>query len=194
MIPRVTAMTARRVLPACALWLVSAGCAGSSRPRYDVVLVLQSDLSVPTEADGLQIQIVGGSSAPDPTGRNGNGVGVALSGGFPLSLRVLDDAAQASFSTTVQLLSGLPGTSPATIVVRRTATDIRFPADGTMMLVLPLLRRCACQGTTCPAPGDPDCDNIDHPALQPFDPAVAPPSSFDPLGMISVPPPPVGTH
>jgi hypothetical protein len=46
-----------------------------------------------------------------------------------------------------------------------------------MMLVLPMNRACACQGTSCPSPGDPECDNIDQPALQPFDSAVAPPSS-----------------
>jgi hypothetical protein len=47
-----------------------------------------------------------------------------------------------------------------------------------MMLVLPLLKECACVGSTCPTPGtNPNCDNIDKPAVVPFDPEVAPPSS-----------------
>jgi len=46
------------------------------------------------------------------------------------------------------------------------------------MLLLPMNRACACQGTSCPSPGDPECDNIEQPTLEPFDPAVAPPSSM----------------
>jgi hypothetical protein len=46
------------------------------------------------------------------------------------------------------------------------------------MVVLPLLRVCKCDGTSCPNPGNPDCDNIARPAVLPFDPEVAPPSTM----------------
>ena len=96
---------------------------------------------------------------------------------------------------TVQLLHGLADVSNIpSIVVSRTITDIRVSPQKTMMLVLPMLRQCACQGTTCPAPGDPDCDNLTQPALQLLDPAIAPASSFTNLGTIAIPPPPVGNH
>ena len=86
-----------------------------------------------------------------------------------------------TFSITVRLFKGLTSPSPA-LVISRTVTDIRFVPGQTMMLVLPMNRACACQGTSCPSPGNPECDNIDQPTLQPFDPAVAPPSSM--LGTI----------
>ena len=35
-----------------------------------------------------------------------------------------------------------------------------------------MMRACACQGTSCPGPGNPDCDELHAPALQPFDLAV----------------------
>jgi len=68
------------------------------------------------------------------------------------------------------------------LVVSRTVTDIRFVADRSMMLVLPMNRECACVGTTCPSAGNPHCDNLDAPTLQPFDPEVAPPSSTMNIG------------
>ena len=48
-----------------------------------------------------------------------------------------------------------------------------------MMLVLPMNRACACQGTSCPSPGNPECDDMTNPALQPFDPGGRAPELDD---------------
>jgi hypothetical protein len=175
----------------CALLLI-AGC-GDPAPT-EVVVVLQSDLSIPADTDGTLISVVAGPYAPDPNSPEGINTSAVLLEGFPISAKF--SAGQTTgFSMTVELLGNLTtGTVMPSIVVRRTVTDIRFSPQRTMMLPLPMLRRCACQGTTCPAPGDPDCDNIDLPTLQAFDPAVAPASSFGTLPAIEIPPPATGNH
>ena len=62
------------------------------------------------------------------------------------------------------------------------------------MLVVPMMRACACQGTSCPGPGNPDCDELHAPALQPFDPAVTPPGGKMPFGTIEIVPPTFRYH
>jgi hypothetical protein len=171
----------------------SAGCSDSF--PSEVVVVVQSDLSVPTDADALQFSLIAGSFAPNPNGAGSLTVAAFLTGDFPVSQAVTADRMTTAFSMTVQLLHGLAnGTQAPTIVVSRTVTDIRFGPQQSMMLQLPLLRRCACQGTTCPLPGDPECDNIVQPPLQPLDPAVAPSSSFLNPPTIALPPPETGAH
>jgi len=173
----------------CAL-LLAAGC--GDPPPTEVAVVLQSDLSIPVDTDGVTMLVIAGPYAPDLNGVLD--VGAVLSGNFPVSVR-FSAGRTTDFSMTVQLLENLSsGTVMPSIVVRRTVTDIRFSPQRTLMLPLPMLRRCACQGSTCPTPGDPDCDNIDHPTLQPFDPAVAPPASFASFPVIEIPLPPTGNH
>ena len=157
------------------LLLVVAGC---HDPVTEVVLVLKSDLVVPLEADMLQLATIAGPSAPLPTDFNAfNAPPAPLFGNaFPLSMGFGSGGATPDFSVTVQLLRG--AAFPATIVISRSITNIRFVDQQTMMLIVPLFRACACQGTSCPNPGNPDCDNLASPALQPFDPALAPPSSM----------------
>ena len=158
------------LLPPLLLLSALAGCRES---LTQVVVVLQSDLVIPTETDGMQTAVMDGPLPPVPN--SGFGVGLA-GGGFPLAFGVTSGGVTSSFSFTVQLTRGFStGTLPS-IVVSRTVSDIRFVDEQTMMLVVPLLRACACQGTSCPSPGNPMCDAIDRPALLPFDPAVAPPS------------------
>ena len=41
-----------------------------------------------------------------------------------------------------------------------------------------------------PGPGNPQCDSIDKPTLQPFDATVAPPSTMMPAGGITIAPQP----
>ena len=151
--------------------LLPAGC------RHDiteVALVVQSDLQVPSDVEVADVAYVVGPFAPQVNPFFG-GTGQALAP-FPLSVGFESDGMTTTFSITVRLFKGLTSPSPA-LVVSRTVTDIRFVHGQTMMLVLPMNRACACQGTSCPSPGNPECDNIDQPTLQPFDAAVAPPSS-----------------
>lgn len=150
--------------------------AGCRDDLTQVVVVIQSDLVVPTETDSIQTLLAEGPLPPDPGGFNGFGGSGPLAPSFPLSFGVKSDGHTPSFSFNVQLMKGFNSGNPSLIVVKRTITDVRFVDEQTLMLVVPLLRACACQGTSCPAPGDPQCDGIDQPTLQPFDPAIAPPS------------------
>jgi len=174
-----------------------AALAGCHDPLTQVVVVFQSDLDVPTETDGLGIFASEGPFAPDSNAASVNSGAPLLGSHFPLSIGVDSAGATQTFSMTVQLFQGFASSqgTPPLIVVNRTVTDIRFVDQQTMMLVLPLLRACACQGTSCPSPGDPQCDNIDRPPLQPFNDAVAPPSTMMPAGGINIAPhPPAGVR
>ena len=155
--------------------LLLSALAGCREDLTQVVVVLQSDVAVPTEADGIQTMVGEGPFAPTQfDGRSFFGADF-LRGGFPLSVGVTSAGNASNFSMNVQLFSkfGLQG---SLIVVNRSITDVRFVEEKTMMVVVPLLRACACQGTACPSPGNPQCDAINQPPLLPFDPEVAPPS------------------
>ncbi len=167
-----------------------AALAGCQNPLTEVVIVFQSDLVVPAEADSIQVAVAEGPFSPASVGAFFSGGG--LVGDFPVSIGVTSAGRTSSFSITARLTLGFNSTQqPLSIVVDRTVTDIRFVDEQTMMLVVPLPRVCACQGTSCPTPGNPECDSIDRPALQPFDPAVAPPSTMMTGGIpTGVTPPP----
>jgi hypothetical protein len=166
-------MIARRVgRVSLLLPLLLAGC---DTPLTQVVLVIQSDLSPPIEVDALDVTAIPGPYAPLVNPFFGNGIPL---GKFPLSVGFVSGGRTNSFSIVARMFRGVSQFMNPPIVVSRTVTDIRFEDQETMMLVLPMLEACACQGSTCPLPGtNPDCDNIDKPMLLPFDPAVAPPSS-----------------
>jgi len=169
-----------RVIPGLVLLAAVAGCTESAT---EVVVVLQSDLVVPTDVDGIRFDMNAGAVAP--SGQPGSFT--TLTGAaepFPLSIVFRPQettetfpVATATFSLRVQLQRGVVDGPSLEIVVTRAITDIRFIDEQRMMLVVPLLRACACTGTSCPNPGNPDCDDIQSPTLQLFDPAVAPPSS-----------------
>jgi hypothetical protein len=151
--------------------LLLAGC------RHDltqVALVIQSDLDIPAEVETMETTSVAGPFAPPANQFNATGPALPP---FPLSIGFESGGQTPNFSVTVRLFKGINTGNPF-LVASRTVTDIRFVPDKTMMFVLTMNRECACQGTSCPAVGNPACDNIDKPELQPFDPAVAPPSSM----------------
>lgn len=162
------------VVASLPLLAVVAGC---QSPLTEVVIVFQSDIAVPAEADSIQTAVAEGPFSPASGGAFFSGGG-PLVGPFPLSIGVTSAGTTSTFSITARLTLGFNSGQPLSIVVDRTVTDIRFVDEQTMMLVLPLPRDCACQGTSCPSPGNPLCDNIERPTLQPFDPAVAPPSTM----------------
>jgi hypothetical protein len=147
--------------------------AGCRQDVTEVALVVQSDLAVPADVDAVDVASIAGPFAPPANGFFVTGQNLTP---FPLSVGFESGGMTNLFSVTVRLFKGATSPSPA-VVLSRTVTAIRFVPEQTMMLVLPMNRACACQGTSCPGPGDPECDNIDEPALQPFDSAVAPPSS-----------------
>jgi len=159
--------------------MLLAAAAGCHEPVTEVVVVLQSDLRVPTETDGILVSVNPGSVAPTAQLSMLATTQVISELAFPLSIGFTSEGTTPNFSITVQLQHGVTQFAP-TIVVSRTITDVRFVDQQTMMLVVPFLRTCACMGTSCPSPGDPSCDNIETPVLKPFDPALAPPSTMMP--------------
>jgi hypothetical protein len=171
-----------RVAAAAAL-LLSLTLAGCHDDLTQVVLVIESDLSVPGEIDALDVTAIDGPYAPTlPPGFTGSG---PLPEGFPLSIGFLSFGKTHRFSFVVRLFHG-----PTTLVSSRTVTDVRFITQQTLMLMLPMPRACACMGSTCPTPdSNPECANVDQPTLLPFDPAVAPPSTMMPVGHSSTQPP-----
>ena len=161
-----TALVFSTLLP-----VVLAGCHDDIT---EVAVVVESDLTIPADVEAMDVASVAGPFAPQASSFFGGSGQVAAP--FPLSVGFVSDGETTAFSITVRLFKGLLSPSPA-LVVSRTVTDIRFVPGQTMMLILPMNRACACQGTSCPGPGNPECDNIKQPALRPFDSAVAPPSS-----------------
>jgi hypothetical protein len=162
------------VLTGALMVLLLAGCEADELTQ--VVLVVQSDLMVPGEVDGMDVAAIEGPYAP-PVNPFFGGAAPAL-GPFPRSVGFRSGGTTRSFSAVIRLFRGAPSLPTPTLVISRTVTDVRFVDDQTMMLLFPLNRMCACQGTTCPGPGNPACDNLDAPELQPFDPAIAPPSTM----------------
>jgi hypothetical protein len=146
--------------------------------RTALMVVLEGDLAVPGDVDGLSVQAAAGPDAPGPGSAGIKSVFYSfVLGDFPTAVHFYPTDMTANFSVTLQLQQGLTGLTglPPTIVLSRTVRDIRFSQQHTMMMALPMLRACACDGTSCPPVGTPGCDDIAQPALEHYDPAVATP-------------------
>jgi hypothetical protein len=157
------------------LVLVGVVC-GCHDPVTEVVVVMQSDLSIPAETESVAFSVNPGPVSP---GIGSFPQGSSLFGrAFPLSIGFTSGGETPNFSITLQLLRAVNQFGVASIAVSRTVTDIRFVDQKTMMLVLPFLRACACDGTSCPSTDNPDCDSLQNPALRPFDPEVAGPGTL----------------
>ena len=131
----------------------------------EVVIVVESDLAVPDEADAYDVTSIDGPFAPAPSPSFDLTKPI---GAFPHELVFFPGAQGADFSVVVRLFRDVyHGTTP-TLIASRTVTDVRFVAGRTMMLPLPIARACTCAGTSCPTAGDPQCDNLDRPALRPY--------------------------
>jgi hypothetical protein len=162
--------------------------AGCRDELTQIVVVVQSDLIVPTEVDGLDVTSIEGPFEP-PVSPFFNRTTESL-GKFPLSVGFQSGGATRSFSAVLRLFIGVTQTSTPTLVMSRALLDVRFVSEQTMMLVVPMNRECACNGTNCPSIGDPACDNLENPEVVPFDPAVAPPSqALGPTPGFGQPPP-----
>jgi hypothetical protein len=174
----VTSRHARAALAAALpLGLLTLPLAGCRDDPTEVVLVLESDLSIPGDIDGLDFPLASGPFAPSaPSFFVGSG---PLIGPFPLSIGFISYGDTDTFSFVVRMFRDAFQGQPPPLVISRTVTDVRFVDQRTMMLVLQMPRACACTGSTCPTPDDdPQCANIQTPALVPFDPLVAPPSTM----------------
>jgi hypothetical protein len=119
-------------------------------------MVVETDLAAPDQVDLLAI----GALAPA-----GPGWSVAHPQ-FPYVVAILAETHIRPFDLSVQFRR--TGGSEV-IVVFRSVRDVAFVAGQKRMFVLPMLAKCRCQGTACPEPGDPDCDDLRAPALAPLD-------------------------
>jgi hypothetical protein len=173
--------------------LVVAGCGPD---LTEVVVAIHSDLTPGTEVDGIQVTYQAGSLSS-----NFNPplfASLDTRSTFPMSAGFASrEDGPASFSVTVQFMK--TNGFESLIVVSRKATAVQFVREQTLMFVLPMMRVCACQGTTCPNPGEnPDCDDLVDPELVPLDPAIAPRGiegnviNVGPSGPVSVGGGPVG--
>jgi hypothetical protein len=168
---------------------VLAGCAPPPGPT-EIVMVLQSDFEPPSEFNGLLMSFTLGELAPPPNDPETVNISwnVPASVDLPIVILLEPGPMRPTFSMTVTLLHGLSPGSVSTILVRRSILAVQFALRQRAMLVVPLLRACACEGTSCPGPGNPDCDELHAPALQPLDPAVTPFDAKMPFTSIEIPP------
>ena len=142
--------------------------AGCHSPVTEVVIVIDTDLSTPSEADTLQLQITSATSDTTQTFGGGPFARQQPLPTFPATIGLVPGpGTPVPFSITATLSL----TNPEEIVAVRKATDVQFVQGQTRALVLTLLRACACKGTNCPGPSTtPPCGDLVAPTLTPFDP------------------------
>src|SRR5262249_55162776 len=121
-----------RLVPALVSLVVLAGC-------HDQVteegVVMPSDRVVPADADAVGLSFNPGPFPPSMQSFDSKMLAKDLRGlPFPLSIGFTSGGATPNFSITVQLFHGVNQGGTQNIVVGRTATDIRFVDEKTMML------------------------------------------------------------
>ena len=162
-------MTSAPIVLAVVAAVSSLAAAGCHDQPTQVVLVVRSDLLVPSEVTSFSVTVAPGPFEP-PLDSFLTTAPIAT---FPISVGIVSQGETPSFSLVARLVDEH---DPANflIVVSKMVIDVRFVPEQTLMLLLDLPRSCACEGTSCPLPGDPLCDKITQPALVPFDAALAP--------------------
>ena len=135
--------------------LTVAGC-GPNDGYTELRMLVESDFNQQDQDNVLQIS---------PLDVLGIGIGQARPS-FPVLVSISPDGPLRSFGVNVQLR---PDSTGQVILLSRNVRDLAFVKGQQRMFVLPLLAKCACQGTSCPGPGDPDCDELIAPALAPLD-------------------------
>jgi len=164
--------------------LVALGlAAGCEHSATEVVLVIDTDLSLPAQADTLSVRIVSASFNQGFEFGPGNfAAGYMTLPSFPTSLGILPHAgaADAPFDVTVALETTRGQTASSQPIVQRSATGVHFVAGQTRLLFIALPRSCACAGTQCPSLlSSPQCADLVAPILSAFDPAHLPRVSED---------------
>ncbi len=148
---------ANRWLVLGALWLCASGC---HEPVTEILLVVDSDLTVPTEIDGFTIE---GAGAPIQVDLKAGGVVL------PATLGLLPTGdSPPPFTVSAQ------ATRQGQVVASRHATNVRFVHGQRRVLLLSLVRACACPTPPCAANTDALCADLDDPALPALDPGHLP--------------------
>ena len=150
-------MTMKAVVAAA---LAVAGCGAPVGPT-EMRIVIQSDLGAPDPIHGLFLTLKG-STSPSWSWNPRS---------LPFLLAVTPDAQRRPFSISVHL-SSAPA-DPDDLLLVRNLRDVSFVRGEVRMLVLSMPGKCACHGTSCPSPGDPDCETLIAPATTPIDDVTA---------------------
>jgi hypothetical protein len=136
-----------------ALCVYAAGC---HDPVTEIVVVVDSDLSVPSEIDSVTID---GTGAPITLDLQAGG------SSLPATLGLLPTGDNPPpFALVVQ------ATRQGQVVVSRSAANVRFVQKESRALLVSLLRACACFTPPCAAPSAAACADLDAPELVPLDP------------------------
>jgi hypothetical protein len=146
--------------------LVVAGC---HDPVTEIVVVVDSELSVPGEVGQLQLEM------DTHTGimRDESDLTALGAAAFPATIGLLprSDASYSPFDLVVSLLQGRP---TQVLVAQRKVSGVRFARGQTLQLFVSFPRACACAGTNCPNATAPACADIATATLTPFDPRHLP--------------------
>jgi hypothetical protein len=154
--------------------MASTYSAGCQDDLTEVLMIVDSDLSL-SRADAVGFSAQPGFGSPPP---NGNCGFPSPIGGFPVSMAFVSEGSTTMFSVRVVFVKGV-NVFPQEVVMSRVFSGIRFSPGELRMLRVSMTAVCACDGTSCPNPGtNPACDDVMSPATVPFDPLVAPVSTY----------------
>jgi hypothetical protein len=162
----------RAALRALALMLaaVSAACGGGTSPLTQIVVVVDSDLSVPSQLDAIRIEVSGGQGAAQTTDAS-----LANQSDLPRSLGLVHSTGELG-PVRVRVL----GLSSDVSVVERSAV-VSFTQDKTVVLRVTLARSCANSvGLACGPSKTCDAGRCVDPAVSPlsvWDGKVTPPAA-----------------
>ena len=117
----------------------------------EVVVVVDTDEPLSSELDVINFQIGGPDFAPSFTA-------TAPASRLPATLGVTTQGHDQAFNVFVTLNQGLSNVP----VLTRNALDVPFSTNEELVLFLPLLKACACEGTNCANATDPNCLDLNR--------------------------------
>jgi hypothetical protein len=123
----------------------------------EVVVVVDTDEPSTSTFDVINFQI----SAPDFSPPFQSSAGLDR---LPVTLGVTTGR-EMTFNVSVTLVRG----TDRMPVLTRNALNVPFTNDDERVLFVPLFQKCACTGTNCPNPTDPDCLDLTSPKTGSFD-------------------------
>jgi hypothetical protein len=170
-------MRARELVGGVAVALLAVP--GCHDPSTEVVIVVDTDLSLPAQANVLEIDVTNQNGVTEAfsygVGPGGAPFGLPLAT-LPGTLGVVPGEGQSGpFSVMAALSVSDPATFATARIVQRTVSGISFVHGEKRAVFISLLRACVCQGTSCPDPRTaPECADVNNPTLTVFDPAHLP--------------------
>lgn len=141
--------------------VLAAALLGGCREPTEVVVVVDTDLQQFVDFDSITFSLV--STFGGPAGQ------VGTSRTLPATLGLVPaDGGRQTFDLTVSAMRD-PFNFQDPPVASRRVSNITFVSGEMRTLFVSLLRKCACEGTSCPNALDPDCRDVTKPKLTAFD-------------------------